>query len=112
MPSYVSEYEKLKEKGVDEIICLAVNDPYVMSAWGDQLQATNKIRMLSDPKAEFTKAAGLEMDLVADLGNVRCKRFSLCAEDGVIKALNIEPDGQGTTCSKVDNILQQCAKNC
>lgn len=104
----MSAYEKFKEKGIDEVICIAVNDPYVMHAWGDQVKANEKIRMLSDTQGKFTREAGLELDMMVDLGNIRCKRFSLCADNGVIKALNIEPDGDGNTCSKAETILEQC----
>lgn len=107
-PGFVTEYDNFKSKGIDEVICIAVNDPYVLQAWGDQLKATGKIRMLSDTQAKFCKAVGLELDMTVDLGNVRCKRFSLCAVDGVIKALNIEPDGHGNTCSNAKTILEQC----
>lgn len=91
MPSYVEQAESLKQKGVSEIICIGVNDPFVMCAWGKQNNAEGKIRMLSDPKGEFTKQIGLTID-VPHLGGLRSKRYSMVVDNGVIKQLNVEPD--------------------
>jgi len=77
----------------------------VMGAWGKSLDPDNKIKFLADTCAEFTKALDLELDLKAVLGNVRCKRFALVAQDGVVKALNVEPDGAGLSCSKASEVL-------
>lgn len=63
-----------------------------------------QVRMLADTTADLTKALGLELDLSAVLGNVRCKRFSMVVEDGTVTKLNVEPDGTGLTCSLADNI--------
>ncbi|XP_057378632.1 peroxiredoxin-5, mitochondrial-like [Daphnia carinata] len=107
VPSFISDYDKYKSKGVDEIICIAVNDPYVMDAWGKDLNAEGKVRMLADTNGAFTKAMGLEKDFTDSLGTIRCKRFSLYAEDGEIKKLCVEPDGNSVTCSKSENLLSQ-----
>ena len=71
LPGYVDKAEELKDKGVDEIVCVAVNDPFVMEAWGKDQAAGGKVRMLADTTADLTKALGLELDLTAVLGNVR-----------------------------------------
>jgi peroxiredoxin len=90
LPGYVAGADDLKAKGVDAIVCLAVNDPFVMHAWGEQHGVGGKVSMLPDGNGEFTKALGLEMDgSGAGLGT-RSKRFSLVAEDGVVTSLSIE----------------------
>ena len=71
IPGYVSAAEGLKAGGVDEIVCVSVNDPFVMEAWGRDQDAAGKVRMLADTTAELTKALGLELDLSAVLGSVR-----------------------------------------
>lgn len=86
---------------------VSVNDPFVMDAWGRDQQANGKVRMLADTNGDFTKAVDLEKDLKAVLGTVRCQRFSMLVQDGVVKALNVEPDGTGLTCSLANNILEQ-----
>jgi len=107
LPSYVDNFDAIKAKGVDLIVCVAVNDPFVMEAWGDATKATGKIRMLADPAAEFTKAIDMELDLSAALGNIRSKRYSLVVENGVVSHVNVEPDGKGLTCSMGLEILKQ-----
>jgi len=101
LPGFVADAEKIKSKGISEIVCIAVNDPFVMAAWGEAHQAGGKVRMLADTTAEFSKALGVDLDLTAKLGSVRCKRFSLIADDGVITQLNVEPENEptGLTCS-------------
>jgi len=94
VPSYLANYDKLKAKGVDDIICMAVNDAFVMGAWARDQKVGGKIRMMGDGSADFTKALGLELDLVARGMGVRCQRFSMLVEDGVVKTLNIEGPGK------------------
>lgn len=90
LPGYVEKADEIKSKGVDAIYCLSVNDPFVMSEWGQQHKVEGKVAMLADGNCEFTKATGLELDgRGAGLGT-RCKRFSLVAENGVVKSLNVE----------------------
>ena len=107
MPGYVADFEKLKAKGVDEVVCVSVNDPFVMAAWGKDQNAAGKVRMLADTAGAFAKALDLELDLSAVLGTVRCKRFSMVVEDGVVKILNVEPDGTGLTCSLAPAVADQ-----
>ncbi|MCS6945427.1 MAG: peroxiredoxin [Sutterellaceae bacterium] len=94
LPSYLQHYDALKAKGIDEIWCMAVNDAFVMGAWGRHEKATGKIRMMADGSAEYTKKLGLELDLTARGMGVRCQRFAMLVEDGVVKALNVEKPGQ------------------
>jgi len=105
LPGYVSKAEELKGKGVQEIVCVAVNDPFVMEAWGENQQAKGKVRLLADTCGELTKALDLELDLSAVLGNVRCKRFSMLVDDGTVSKVNVEPDGTGLTCSLAENLI-------
>jgi len=107
LPGYVTDAEKIRAKGVDEVICVSVNDPFVMAAWGRDQGAAGKVRMLADTCGAFAKAADLELDLSAVLGSVRVKRFSMLVDDGKVAALNVEPDGTGMTCSLAGNILSQ-----
>jgi len=93
LPGFVVNADKLKAKGVDEIICLSVNDAFVMDAWG-KAQNADEIRMVGDGNAEFARATGLELDLTSRLMGVRLTRFSMIVEDGVVKHLNVEEPGK------------------
>jgi len=93
VPSFLKHHDALKAKGIDEIWCVAVNDAFVMGAWGRDQNVDGKVRMLSDGSAAWTKAMGLELDLVARNMGVRSQRYAAVFEDGVIKALEIEAPG-------------------
>ncbi|XP_058061704.1 peroxiredoxin-5, mitochondrial [Anopheles bellator] len=103
LPGYVEKAGELKSSGVAEVVCVSVNDPFVMSAWGKAHNAAGKVRMLADPAAVFTKALDLGTEL-PPLGGLRSKRYSMVLEDGVVKSLNVEPDGTGLSCSLADKI--------
>ncbi|HEX4798264.1 MAG TPA: peroxiredoxin, partial [Burkholderiales bacterium] len=90
VPSYLTNLDKLKAKGVDEIWCFAVNDPFVMGAWSRDQKANGKIRFMADGSADYTKKLGLELDLNARGLGTRCQRFSMVVDDGVVKSLNVE----------------------
>ncbi|ELU12078.1 hypothetical protein CAPTEDRAFT_147986 [Capitella teleta] len=107
LPGYVEMFDQLKAKGAEVIACVAVNDPFVMAAWGKAHNAEGKIRMLADPAGEFTKAVDMEIDLSSALGNVRSQRYSLVIEDGKVTHVNAEPDGKGLTCSLVNEVVSQ-----
>ena len=94
VPGYTANYDKLRAKGVDEIWCISVNDPFVMGAWGKDQKAQGKVRMMADGSADYTKKLGLELDLIARGMGVRMTRFSMLVDDGVVKALNIEAPGK------------------
>lgn len=92
LPGFVANADKIKAKGVDTIVCLSVNDPFVMKAWGEG-QNAEEIMMVADADGSFTRAMGVELDLsVAGLGK-RSTRYSLIAEDGKITTLNMEKGG-------------------
>lgn len=107
LPGFVENAAALKAKGVDIIACVSVNDPFVMEAWGQLQKATGKIRMFADPSGAFTKAMDMELDLSGALGTIRSKRYSVLIEKGVVKKVNVEPDGAGLTCSLAPEILKQ-----
>jgi peroxiredoxin len=106
VPSYVANLDKLKAKGIDEVICMAVNDAFVMGAWARDQKTGNKIRMMGDGSAAYTKALGLEFDLAAKGLGMRCQRFSMVVDDGVVKALNIEAPGKYEV-SDAETMLKQ-----
>ena len=94
LPSYVNNAAALKAKGVDTIACLAVNDAFVMGAWGKEHGADGKIMMLGDGSADFTRAIGLDLDRISAGMGIRSQRYSMLVEDGVVKQLNVEPSGE------------------
>jgi len=102
VPGYLRDFEKLKSKGVDHIICISVNDPFVMSEWAKVLNAKDKIIFVSDMNAEISRALGIAVDN-HPLGFTRCKRFSMVTENAIVTQLNIEPS-TGATCSLAENI--------
>ncbi|XP_011208205.1 peroxiredoxin-5, mitochondrial [Bactrocera dorsalis] len=104
LPGFVSNADSLKsDQGVNEIVCVSVNDPFVMSAWGKEHNTAGKVRMLADPSGLFVKSLELTIDL-PPLGGLRAKRFSMVVENGEVKELNVEPDGTGLSCSLANNI--------
>jgi glutaredoxin/glutathione-dependent peroxiredoxin len=90
LPGYVDRAADIKAKGVDEIACVAVNDAFVMGAWGREQRAEGKVRMLADGSGEFARTLGLELDLSKGGLGVRSKRYSMLVQDGVVKSLNVE----------------------
>jgi glutaredoxin/glutathione-dependent peroxiredoxin len=106
VPGYVANYDRLKAKGVDDIICMSVNDAFVMGAWARDQKAAGKVRMMGDGSAAYTKALGLELDLMARGMGVRCQRFSALIENGAVKTLNIEAPGKFEV-SDADTMLKQ-----
>lgn len=107
VPSFIRTRNQLAEKGVDEVICIAVNDPFVMKAWGETTGATAAgITMLGDADASFTRAIGMTFD-VPQLGFfARSKRYSLLAQDGVVTRFNPET-GPGCEVSAGEHLLSQ-----
>jgi peroxiredoxin len=94
VPGYVEQADALKAAGIDEIWCVSVNDAFVMGAWGRDQHTGGKVRMMADGSADFTKAAGLTLDLTARGMGVRSQRYSMLVVDGVVKSLNIEGPGK------------------
>lgn len=98
LPGFVNNAADIKSKGVDEIACLSVNDPFVMKAWSDEQGADGKVSMLPDWDGNFTKAMGLDQDISGAGLGIRGKRFSMTVENGVVKSLDIE-EGKAVTVS-------------
>lgn len=90
LPGFLELADKFKAKGVDEIWCVAVNDPFVMGAWGRDQGVNGRVRMLADGSAEWTKKLGMELDLTARGLGVRSRRYSALLKDGVVKQFNAE----------------------
>lgn len=107
LPGYVKAYDQLKAKGIELIVCVACNDPFVVTEWGKVKGAAGKIRMLADPTAAFTKAIGMDFDATQMLGSVRSKRYSMVVDKGRVTQLNVEPDGGGLTCSVAEELLSK-----
>ncbi|MGZ5661534.1 MAG: redoxin family protein [Usitatibacter sp.] len=108
VPSYLANMDKLKAKGVDEVWCLSVNDPFAMGAWARDQKAGGKIRFMADGSADYTKKLGLELDLTARGMGMRMQRFSMLVDNGVVKTLNIEAPGKFEV-SGGDTMVSQAA---
>ncbi len=93
LPGFVANADKLKAKGVGDIVCLSVNDAWVMDAWGKN-QNAEEIHMVADGSANFTQAVGLELDRTAAGMGMRSQRYAMIVEDGVVTALNVEEPGK------------------
>ena len=93
LPGFVGNADALKAKGIDTIVCVAVNDVFVMDAWGKTQDVGESVMMAADGSAAFTKAVGLESDMSAKGFGLRCQRFSMVVEDGTVKSLNIDAPG-------------------
>ncbi len=106
VPGYVANHDKLKAKGIDDVICMSVNDAFVMGAWARDQKSGGKVRMMGDGSASYTKALGLELDLNARGMGTRCQRFSMLVDNGVVKTLNIEAPGKFEV-SDADTMLKQ-----
>ncbi|HEY8526613.1 MAG TPA: peroxiredoxin [Acidimicrobiales bacterium] len=104
LPGFVLRAEDIKGKGVDTIACLAVNDAFVMGAWGASQNVDGKVTMLADGNGEFTAAMGLEMDGSGFGLGTRSQRYAAIIEDGVIKELLLE-SGPGLEASSADAVL-------
>jgi peroxiredoxin (alkyl hydroperoxide reductase subunit C) len=105
LPGFVQHAAEFKAKGVDRIICLAVNDAFVLGAWAKDQKSNDSVIMLADGSAAFTKALGLELDLVARGLGIRSQRFALVTQDGVVTHLAVEEAG-GFDVSRAEAVLE------
>lgn len=108
VPGYVAHAADFKAKGVDEIWCIAVNDAFVMGAWGRDQKANGVVRMMADGNAAFCKALGLDADFTKFGMGTRSQRYSMLVEDGVVKLLNVEEGGKFEV-SSAETMLAQLA---
>ncbi len=106
LPGYVENFDALKAKGVDKIVCLSVNDAFVMGAWGKAQNVGDKVVMAADGNGDFTRAVGLVMDGKGYGMGERSQRYSMLIEDGVVKQLNVEKPGSFEV-SNAETILGQ-----
>ncbi|KAG8376043.1 hypothetical protein BUALT_Bualt09G0022600 [Buddleja alternifolia] len=102
VPGFIEKADELKTKGVDEILCLSVNDPFVMKAWAKTYPENKHVKFLADGSGKYTSALGVELDL-SDKGlGIRSRRFALLVEDLKVKVANIESGGEFTVSSAED----------
>jgi glutaredoxin/glutathione-dependent peroxiredoxin len=94
LPGFVVNADAIKQKKIDRIVCLSVNDAFVMHAWGKDQNVDDNILMLADGSAEFTKAIGLDDDRTAQGMGIRSRRYAMVVENGVVKVLNVEAPGE------------------
>ncbi|MFL6549594.1 MAG: peroxiredoxin [Povalibacter sp.] len=106
LPGFVEQAAQLKAKGVDKIACLAVNDAFVMKAWGKAQNTDSKVDMLADGNADYTKALGLELDATGFGMGTRGQRFALVVDNGVVKNVNVEAKGEFRV-SSAEYVLEQ-----
>ena len=106
LPGYVDKAANLKAKGVDEIACVAVNDAFVMGAWGKEQKTEGKIRMLADGSGDFARALGLELDLTKGGLGVRSKRYAMLVDNGIVRSLNVEAQPGQVEVSSAEAMLK------
>ena len=106
LPGFIANASKIKAKGIKDIFCLSVNDPYVMNAWGEVNNAYDKIKMLSDPYLFFTKAIGAEVDRNSKGMGIRSNRYAMIIEN--LKLINIQVEKETKQCglSSAETILE------
>ena len=104
LPGFVDQNAALRAKGVDEVVCISVNDAFVMDAWGKSSGTGGKVRMLADGNGDFTRAVGLALDASGFGMGQRSQRYAMILRDGTIEALMPEP-GPGLSASSADSVL-------
>ena len=106
LPGYVNLYQQYKDKGINHIICVSVNDPFVMSAWGKENNVGDKILMIGDPFLNFTKAIGAEVDKSGRGLGIRSNRYTMLVEDMKVLKLQEEKDTGSCEISAAENFLK------
>ncbi len=109
VPGFVARADDFKKLGFDEIVCFAVNDPFVMGAWGKDQKSAGIVRMMADGSGTFTKSLGLELDLTAAGLGMRGKRFAMVVENGTITHLAVE-EGGAFKVSSAESVLEAISK--
>ena len=107
LPGYVNNFEKAKKKGVTKIICVSVNDPNVMKAWGENQNVGNKVFMAADPYCEFTKSIGAEIDRTEKGLGMRSARYTMLVENNVIRNIKLEEDTGHCEISAAENFIKE-----
>lgn len=106
LPGFVMQADEILEKGVDRIACIAVNDPFVMSAWGNAQGTGDKILMLADGNGEFATSTGLDLDLTGIGLGRRTQRYAAVLQDGVVQELFVEPNAGAVDVSGAERVLK------
>src|SRR6516165_5001 len=106
LPGYVDKAANLKAKGVDEIACVAVNDAFVMGAWGKEQKTEGKVRMLADGSGDFARALGLELDLTKGGLGIRSKRYAMLVDNGIVNSLSVEAQPGQVEVSSAEAMLK------
>ena len=106
LPGYINMYQKYKDKGIDHIICVSVNDPFVMNAWGKENNVGDKIIMVGDPFLNFTKAIGAEVDKSNRGLGIRSNRYTMLVDDSKVVKLQEEDDAGACEISAAENFLK------
>ena len=106
LPGYVKNYEKIREKGIDLVICISANDPFVMNAWGKENNVRDKILMVGDPFLNFTKAIGAEVDKSARGLGIRSNRYTMLVDNLKVIKLQEEEDTGACEISAAENFLE------
>ena len=107
LPGYVNNFEHAQKKGITKIICVSVNDPNVMKAWGESQNVGNKIFMAADPYCEFTKSIGTEIDRTEKGLGMRSARYTMLVENNVIKIIKTEEDAGQCEISAAENFIKE-----
>ena len=107
LPGFVEKKDALKDKGVDQIVCMSVNDAFVMQAWGKNQGADGKVAMLADGNGDFTRAIGMEIDASGFGMGKRSARYSLLVEDGVVRQVNVEEAPGQMKVSSAESMLDR-----
>jgi len=106
LPGFVSDADKIRAKGVDDIVCVSVNDVFVMDAWGKASGAQGQVRMLADGNGDFTRAVGLELDASGFGMGRRSQRYGMVVRDGKVEQLHVEP-GPGLNVCSAESMLSK-----
>ena len=106
LPGFVANANKIKEKGIENIFCISVNDPYVMNAWGDANNTEEKIKMLSDPYLLFTKAIGAEVDRNSKGMGIRSNRYAMVIENLEVLKIQVEKETKQCSLTSAESILE------
>ena len=107
LPGYVNNFEQAKKKGVTKIICVSVNDPNVMKAWGENQNVGNKVFMAADPYCEFTKSIGAEIDRTEKGLGMRSARYTMLVENNLIRNIKLEEDTGHCEISAAENFIKE-----
>ena len=106
LPGFVNNFDSAKKKGINKIICVSVNDPFVMNAWGEKHKVGDKILMIADPFCKFTREIGATVDKSEKGLGIRSSRFTMLIEDGIVKKLKEEKNTAECEISSAENFLE------